>query len=302
MSYNGWYQVAFERDLAEEIVPAEIATNRLVIVRTPGEVRAFDAVCPHRGAHLAFGGRLDREAIVCPFHGYRVGLSASAKKRFLAREYRTLVIGGLVFVRMSDAHENGLTELLEELDEDHYFVPGFAMRIQAPAEMVIENAFDQAHFRTVHGVGNEPEFVIRSSENGEHAVDGVFEIPTSPWQKSRENGMLRVPFTARAFSPGIVVSHLGGDDPYWIITAATPDAIGGCVVRLSLAVRAAADGSPPSTELCHYLLRQSKAGLEEDQTIWENMSTTMQPRFTAEDASVIGFREFCQRIRGEAGP
>lgn len=300
MYYNGWYQVAFERDLSRDLTPAAVATKRLVIVRTPDEIRAFDAVCPHRGAHLAFGGRLDREAIVCPFHGYRVGLCASADKKFLAREYRTLVIGGLVFVRMSDSHENGLTELLEELDEDHYFVPGFEMYIRARAEMVIENAFDQTHFRTVHGVGNEPEFEIRPSKNGELTVDSIFEIPPSPWQKSGQNGMLQVPFTARAFSPGIVVSQLGGENPYWIITAATPDPDGGCTVRLSLAVRAAADGSPPKAELCHYLLRQSKAGLEEDQIIWENMSTTVSPRYTAEDASVLGFREFCQRI--EEGP
>lgn len=110
--------------------------------------------------------------------------------------------------------------------------------------------------------------------------------------------MLQVPFIARAFSPGIVVSEMGGDDPYWVATTATPTPDGDCVIRLSLAVPATTD-SPPSIELCQYLLKQSKAGIEKDRVIWENMSITSPTRLTARDAAIVEFRKFCQRFHEE---
>ncbi|UCF48982.1 MAG: Rieske 2Fe-2S domain-containing protein [Myxococcales bacterium] len=37
---------------------------------TTGDVRVFDAYCPHQGAHLGHGGRLDDDCLRCPFHGF----------------------------------------------------------------------------------------------------------------------------------------------------------------------------------------------------------------------------------------
>jgi len=34
-----------------------------------GELQIFDAFCPHQGAHLGHGGRLDDDCLRCPFHG-----------------------------------------------------------------------------------------------------------------------------------------------------------------------------------------------------------------------------------------
>src|SRR5690349_18065891 len=89
MSLHGWYQVAFERDLQRELTPASLGATRLLLVRGEG-VRAFDATCPHRGAHLGFGGRLEGDAVRCPFHGYRIGLTAAGGHPFRAREYAAL--------------------------------------------------------------------------------------------------------------------------------------------------------------------------------------------------------------------
>lgn len=35
-----------------------------------GELRVFDAFCPHQGAHLGHGGSLDDDCLRCPFHGF----------------------------------------------------------------------------------------------------------------------------------------------------------------------------------------------------------------------------------------
>src|SRR4051812_7091142 len=79
---TGWYQVTFERDLTGDVTPAAMAGARLVLVRTARGLLAADAVCPHRGAHLALGGRLDGESIVCPMHGYRISLGGPSDGAF----------------------------------------------------------------------------------------------------------------------------------------------------------------------------------------------------------------------------
>jgi phenylpropionate dioxygenase-like ring-hydroxylating dioxygenase large terminal subunit len=300
MYRHGWYQVAFERDLTRELTPAAIGARRFVLVRTENGVRAFDAVCPHRGANLAAGGRLDREAIICPFHGYRIGLGRECEHGFRVREYSTLALGGLVFVQLSDSHDNGFRAFLEQLLENHFCVPGFVMHVQAEHEMVVENAFDNSHFRPVHGIHNDPRFRIRPSAGGEFAIEGMFEYGAI-WKPDRKpTDKMHVPFIARAFSPGIVLGQVGGDRPYMVITAATPVTKNDCLIRLSLAVPNAERDAPGSEEFCTRVLRESKAGLEQDQVIWESISPTAVCHYTAQDAAVLAFREFCAGFEPEA--
>jgi 3-ketosteroid 9alpha-monooxygenase subunit A len=298
MHYTGWCQVAFERDLTNDLTAASVGTSQLVLVRAPNGIRAFDAVCPHRGTHLAFGGRLDGEAILCPFHGYRIGLGQLSDKGFRVREYRTMTMGGMVFVLMSELHENGFTALMARLAREHVFVPGFAMLLHVSPELVIENGFDNTHFRSVHGICNEPEFVLRPSQSGELIVEGMFELPPAPWQNGKQrHNLVRAPYIARAFSPCLAVTELGGETPYGVITAATPTPDGACVVRLSLAVPTPSDSSEPSQDWCRMMLGYSRAGLEQDRIIWENLSITSPSRLTVQDSVVIQFREFCQRFQ-----
>jgi hypothetical protein len=97
-----------------------------------------------------------------------------------------------------------------------------------------------------------------------------------------------------------MLSHMGGVDSYWVITAATPLSPRECVVRLSVAIPAGPGGAAPSQERCSYLLRQAQVGLEKDLVIWEHLSHDTPPRFTAEDASVIAFRRYLRQLEEAA--
>lgn len=295
---RGWFQVAYERELSADVTPASVGETRLVLARLDDEVRAYSADCPHRGAHLGLGGRLDGDVIVCPFHGYRIGLSGGHRGDFTAREFPALVIGGLVFVRLSEGDENGMGALLGRIEDDHYFVPGFSLVVNVAADMVVENAFDSAHFHTVHSVANEPRFAPCDSEGGEYGVRGEFELPSAAVSLGGSaTETVRVPFVARAYSPGVVISRLEGEYPYWLITAATPLASGGCTIRLSLAVPEGPDGSPPSAQFCERVLDEAREGILQDVPIWEHLSPRPDPHFTPRDGAVVGFRDFCARFR-----
>lgn len=266
-----------------------------MIVKDRQTLRAFDAVCPHRGAHLAGGSLEEGNCIVCPFHGCRIGLDSPGAEGFMARERPLWVIGGLLFIDLSKGYDNGFRDFFTAIDATHYIIPGFGMKVRVRPEMVIENAFDQMHFRTVHSILNEPRFAVCPSKAGEYRVESVFDIPPSAWQRGREI-KLSVPYRACAFNPHLVVSELGGAYPYYVITSAVAINKEECMIRLSIAVKPTEDQAPPSMDLYKYLLDQSKKGLELDKRIWEEMDPDAIQRFTREEKAVVGFQQFCKRF------
>jgi phenylpropionate dioxygenase-like ring-hydroxylating dioxygenase large terminal subunit len=297
--YGGWYLVAFENELAGSITAGNIGDMPLMLVCDGDRIRAFDAICPHRGANLAIGGRLDASTIICPFHGKRIFLGEQNGACYHVREYPVLGYGGMFFVRYSNNHENGLEALLQRLAEDHVFIPCYALPMRVQADVVTENAFDETHFKPVHGIRNESYFTVRHGEEGTLIAETSFELPVNQWQLgSGGSATVHVSFTAYAFSPHLVASHLGGDHAYWTITGATPTPAGGCIVRFGLAVPSGrGSGQTPSQERIQYLARQSRGGIEQDQVVWENLHRLAKPRYGPEDAAVIQFRNYCERFQ-----
>ena len=70
---NGWFALCFSAELRPGELEARTLFGREVIVfRTEsGRAAMLDAHCPHLGAHLGEGGRVEGETIRCPFHGFR---------------------------------------------------------------------------------------------------------------------------------------------------------------------------------------------------------------------------------------
>ena len=297
MQLRGWYQVAFEREIESEVSPATLGAARLVVVRSTEGLRVFDATCPHRGAHLGCGGVLDRQAIRCPFHGYRIGLDDTAETSFRAREYTALTVGGMVFIRLSGAFENGLKSHLDGLDQDHFFVPGFELNVSAPAQLVIENAFDEAHFR----IG--PRRAKRSSS---------FRIaPGGPPGRSRWKGHSRSR-PRRGNRKGqpqgdcrsrSLHGHIARDwsSRAWAASLRTgyrpqrrrPESGPASCAPFAGSPRGLGRAVSPDPALCHYLLKQSRAGLKKDAAIWGTPFAHGDfGILPASDTAVIAFREF----------
>lgn len=288
---KGWYTVAFERDLVDELTPARIGEHRLVLIREGEEVRAFGATCPHRGANLAQGRRCGA-VIVCPFHGYQIRLGADRGSRFSVPEYEVLSIAGMVFVRLSPDHDHGWTAYMKTLASEQFVVNGFEMAIRAPMETVIENAFDRRHFHAVHGLRTD-EFVVRPNDHGGLLVESIFYVPTGA--TGPQGVVAPAPYQAFVVSPGLASVALAGPSPYTVITGATDtEKPGECVIRLSLAYPKAAWQTAPPPAVTDPLLHHSRRGLEEDRAIWENLAPTVSPQWLPEDGPSRAFLEFAR--------
>ncbi len=56
---------------ADKVNSFTVGGEELVAIKTSrGELKVFEAHCPHQGAHLGFGGKLEQDCISCPFHKF----------------------------------------------------------------------------------------------------------------------------------------------------------------------------------------------------------------------------------------
>jgi len=302
MLHSGWYLPVFLSELTAQVSPLTIGDRRFVAVRENDRVRIFDGSCPHRGAHLGYGGRLDGNCLICPFHGKRIVLGDTAK-HWHVPEYEVAQWGDAVFVRLSGDTDGdrGFTRTLKALHDTHPLVAALAQPIAAAADLITENAFDADHFTTVHKVPKLAGMVTQPGEAGELTIEGEFLMQTSPWQDDRtkeevrwnsvRTGVVRwdyrARFFARAFSPGLVVTLFGPpQERHVIVTAAVP-AGSGCVARVAVGVQAEQAAELP------ILIAGSVRALAEDQVLWENLDPGFCPAYDARDEPVIAFREFC---------
>lgn len=158
---NGWFVLCCSR----EIKPGAVLTvpfigSQLVVYRTEsGDVRVCQPYCPHLGAHLGHGGRVEGENLVCPFHGFAYDKDGAcvyacaghkppkiSLKQMLVRE-----INGMVYVWY---HDCGLMpDWAPPILDLHGFVCTSVNKIdmRGYVQDMGENTADTTHLQHVHG-------------------------------------------------------------------------------------------------------------------------------------------------------
>jgi nitrite reductase/ring-hydroxylating ferredoxin subunit len=299
--HRGWYQIAFERELRREISPIFLGEQELIVCNFNKTYRAFSAHCPHRGAHLGYGGRIDGDKIICPFHGRRIGCDTPGDDGFCVRSYRTIAVGGLLFALLDEALDNGCSEVLEGLGRTHRFLPGFTIMVPTSPEYVIENALDRRHFQCVHGVDNLPSLELIESETGALLVRTRLETAqANPWQKG--SASLGIDLRIRIFSPNLCITEMViGNTSRHVLTAATPQPNEMCAIRVSLIVPMESTATPSEQAQNSALLRDSRAAIEQDAAIWEHLPKNGRNAFTTDDELVVAYYEFCRKFEAPTG-
>ncbi|MBV9452383.1 MAG: Rieske 2Fe-2S domain-containing protein [Streptosporangiaceae bacterium] len=301
--HSGWYLLGFDSEIGRGVTPLDIG-RRLIAVRGRDRIRVFDATCPHRGAHLGYGGRLvesaggpgqssaaaggpgQSSAVICPFHGKRIGLGGPG--RLSVAEHHVVRVGDAVFVRLSGdpAQDRGFGQVLADLAEQRIVIGALSEHVPVPPELIVENAFDAEHFSAVHLVPRVTGMEIKPGETGELVIEGEFATAPPFWEKGQAK-VVHSRFVARAYSPGIVVTEVGPPDrAHVVITAASP-APGGCLARFALAIR------PGQIDEFGALAAGARHAFKQDFEVWSHLDPAVVPRLDSRDATVVAFREFC---------
>jgi 3-ketosteroid 9alpha-monooxygenase subunit A len=295
---GGWLLLAFRAELRNPVTPVTVGGRPLMVIRQGNRIRVADATCPHRGAHLGFGGTLVRDDVRCPFHGRMVRVGGAGGDGYRVHEYRTAELGDAVFVLLDERHENGFQEAVGALARTHDLTPGFVLPARVAAEYVIENVFDAEHFQSVHKVSTLPRLQVGAGGHGELVVTGALENPEpNAWQEDSSGAAVVTRICAHVFSPTLVLTELGpADDPKVVITGATP-APGGCVIRVAVLLRRAPDGTPAAPEVVAALTADSRTAFEQDMLVWEHLVAGAPQNFDELDGAVLTFRRFCAGFR-----
>ncbi|GAA2258271.1 Rieske 2Fe-2S domain-containing protein [Streptomyces amakusaensis] len=162
---NGWFCVG----TAAEWRPKTVLTKpfmgqEIVVYRTErGTLRAVRPHCPHLGAHLGFGGTVDGELLVCPFHRFAFGPDGACART----PYGLPPRAGLQLVPVTQAaglvwawhsHDGTppswqLPEKLTRLSTRHIHIR--SLEVDGHSLDVAENAIDFRHFPHVHRIDAE---------------------------------------------------------------------------------------------------------------------------------------------------
>ncbi len=171
----GWYALACSADLAPgDVRPLYYFDEHLVLFRTEdGQAHVTAAFCPHLGAHIGYGGRVEDNAIICPFHGWRFDGDGVCTSVPYARAIPRRAANGPCLYSYPVEERNrmiwawhhprrvpplfDLDDVPELADPDWSEPTRYEWEVNAPIQESGENAVDVAHFVAVHGAQDMPE-------------------------------------------------------------------------------------------------------------------------------------------------
>lgn len=178
---TGWFQVAWCSEIAAGAVHKMTYFGRELVAwrSTSGAVSVFDAYCEHLGAHLGYGGRVEGENLICPFHGWEwdregrnvcIPYEKHPNRGRRIRSYPVIERNEAVWIWFDiDGRPPyfDIPDIFAAFDDgktaaDYYppvpaatlFRPGLELHPQ----YVMENGVDAAHFKFVHNTPFVPEF------------------------------------------------------------------------------------------------------------------------------------------------
>lgn len=106
---NSWFRVANSEALsAKGVIPLHYFGKDFVLFRTEdGKPHILDAYCPHLGAHLAHGGRIEGQTLRCPYHGWlwetnghcaAIPYPGKAKPKAKIQSWPVIEVNGLILM------------------------------------------------------------------------------------------------------------------------------------------------------------------------------------------------------------
>jgi phenylpropionate dioxygenase-like ring-hydroxylating dioxygenase large terminal subunit len=285
---NGWFAVAESTDVTPGDVRALYYFGRDIVVfrGEDGAAHVVDAHCPHLGAHLAVGGRVEGPCLRCPFHGwlfegvegrcveipYGEGTRIPAKAR--TRAYPVVERNGLIFAWYHARDEAPFYEVpvVEEFDHPDW-LPSVLLEFEVAvaAEDMAENNVDYAHFRFVHGSDAIPET--------EFHVDGTYKRTVSG------DG----DFVREGFGLGLGVLRVEGFTTF--LSSTTP--IDEEHVHVRWLFTAPVANGPDAAATAAEML---SGGVSQDIAIWENKVYRTHPVLTRSERPILEQRRWARQF------
>lgn len=290
---NGWFIVAQASDLAAgETRALYLFAKDLVLYRTAsGEPCLVDAHCPHLGAHLGVGGKVEGECLRCPFHGWSFGTdgqcvdipysdSPHIPSKAHARSYPTIERNKMIWAWH---HAEGAEPFYDVPEVEEFSDPEWTdidcreFEIAIACQEMAENNVDFAHFRYVHGTDAIPE--------DEFHTDGTYKRTVG------QGGN----FIREGYGLGLGVLRIKG----WVtfLSSTTPIDEENVLVRWVFTAPKA-NGEQTVKEAADAFC----AGVSQDIPIWENKIYRPRPVLTKSEKDILEHRRWSRQFYSDYDP
>lgn len=293
---RGWFIVAGADELTnEKPTPLYYFGRKMVGFRDSlGKAVVMDAVCPHMGAHLGYGGTIDGDTIKCPFHHWEFGASGKCTKipyskiippAAKVKSYLVNEVNGLIFI-WND--QEGLEpnydipqipEWLDEAGWTHWVPETRSMRTQQ--HEVIDNIADEAHFGPVHQM-HVTDFSVKF--DGHRAIQHQHGPSV---MAHGDDGLLST--DAVYHGPGYLLTHLYHAVDSIMLVGHTPIDKQNLQLFYGLMVQKKEGIDQAMVDRLTY---EGKMAFFQDADIWENKSWVTDPLLVNGDGPILQARRW----------
>jgi nitrite reductase/ring-hydroxylating ferredoxin subunit len=297
----GWFQVAYGDEVKQgDVLPLRYFGKDLVLFRgDDGKANVLDAFCPHLGAHMGHGGRVEGKCLRCPFHDWAfdgegkctdVPYAKKIPPKASLKSWTVVEKNNQIMVWQHPHGEAPTFELpaLDEVDDDQWSDDTRrSWKIKTRNQEMAENAVDSAHFHYVHGASNMPEAAGTFDGHIMRVVSGTgMETPRGGVDGQVESVSYGFGFAYIRFT-GIVETLL--------INSVTPIDEDHVDVRFSFRVKKLHDADITKGVGKAFVAEVSRQ-LEEDIPIWENKKYVDPPMLCDGDGPIGLFRKWSRQF------
>lgn len=308
---NGWYAVAFSRDLIPgQVEPIRYFGEDMVLFRTrSGEARVLDAFCPHLGAHIGHGGRVIGETVRCPFHGWqydgesgvcaKIPYCETIPKAARVAPWHVQEKNQMIFVWYHAEKKPPQWDFpqLEEFENPDWSEPvNFELFVDTHVQDMHENNNDPVHFQYVHHMTPQ-EFPgdITYSDDGRHyrmVNQNLWETPA---------GTLKTFLVRDSWGIGMSAVRIEGvpEAGLLLYSSTTP-------IELEPARTVSRWVLNASNNMIDYagddFIRRMTEGVQQDHKIWANKVHRAKPVLCKGDKFLAEYRRWVRQFYTDEAP
>ena len=298
---NGWFQVAYSDELAPgQVVPLEYFGASLVLFRTEdGTASVLDAFCPHLGAHLGYGGKVEGSCIRCPFHAWQFDGSGTctsvpyAQKippKAVIRSWPVHEHAGLVMVwhhAAGAAPQWQLPTIAEYGDPAWTDYERRRWQVRTRNQEMAENSVDSAHFHYVHGTTNMPQ-------SQAELKDHVLRVYSSTDMDTARGGVAGS-VESLSYGFGFSTVRFTGVIDTLLVSSVTPIDADHVDVRFAFSVKKLG-GADVTRGVGAAFIKEVSRQLEQDIPIWEHKTQWERPVLCDGDGPIGMFRKWSRQF------
>ncbi len=298
---RGWFVVGYSKEIEKgSLKSLEYFGQRFVAFRaSDGSLAILDAYCPHLGADLSVGGKLEDNCIRCPFHAWKFDHTGKcvdipyAKKiptKAKVKSWPLRERNGLVFLWYDP---EDLEPEYEIPHNEEYEAEGWTnwatneITIKTHPREVVENVADSAHFPTVH---NTHVNHFKNEYKG-HTASQITEGVAYPQGGGKDEFTLRATY----HGPGYQITRMNGVINSLYFQAHTPIDFNTLHLRFGVSLHGVGSGEKAKIFAKAYVDNLTK-GYYEDVEIWEHKKYISRPVLCDGDGPVGRLRKWYRQF------